>query len=1215
MPFQTFPARFEYLDAIREMVAEAARQARMSEKDVYNVQLAVDEAASNIIEHAYESIPDGNLSVSVEIERDALTIVLHDWGKPFDPDEVAVPDVAADLEDRQIGGLGLFFIRKLMDSVQFQASPENGNRLTLVKKLEQPAAPAPQAKPGWRDLFGLGESILAAATFAEQRDLIFQTASRLFPDAAVGLWLDQAVFRLPDWVEDIFPPEPPSGLMRQALEIDEPIYKQVEDSFSAAVPLQHEKRDIGVIEVRRPPGVKFRQRERDLLEGMARAVSVALVAWHRVTVERWRIGQLGLVRSVSAQIAAEPNLDELARKVTRLIQAKFRYYYVAIFSLEKGDSLKFRASAGGATRRRGRPSSPKLEVQLGQGLIGHVALTGEEKLANDVRQEPLFRPSDSLPETRSEFVLPLKVEDSVVGVLDIQSDQAASFHPYDLLVLRALADTIAVAVEGSRLYSDLQRRAEQLRVVGEVSKQITSFLDLREMMREVAAIIQQKFEYPYVHLFTVHPNRRQIHYQAGSGALSDALEGYVVSLDDPEGLVPWVARNGETVLANDVTCEPRYRPSPLPPANTCSEIVVPLIFGGQVYGILDVQSDRLGAFSEDDKLLFETLADSIAAAIRNADLYRSEQWRRQVADSLREVAVLLSANASLEHVLDSILTELERNLPSDIAAIWLLDEDDLYCAAVHGAQLAELENARAASPEVSTALARALLARQPIIRKAGEPMGPSGVAGGFPDEYSSIAAPLRVGDQSVGILTLAHHTPGRYGHEAYAISTTFASYAAVAIENARLYDSAQEQAYASAALLQVAEAVVSLSDVDEIMGTIVRILPILVGVERAAIYTLDDETGLLMPRESYNIPAQAASLVWRPLLPEDFPLLDSALQRGEPVLNDDAELGPTAWLALSPCDERDAEQLLFSEDRLLMSIPLMLKGLVYGAMLVEEAQGGRRFRARRIEILTGVVQQVALAIQNDLYQQETVARERLETEVQLARQIQQTFIPEKLPERPHWELAARWRTARQVGGDFYDVFELPNQRVGLFIADVADKGVPAALFMALTRTLVRAAVLETESSAEALRRVNDLLYPDCQQGMFVTAVYAVIDEVKGTLTYANAGHNPPLWVSRHKVERLTRTGMALGVMENAEMQECVVQLRKGDSILFYTDGVTEAFSENGEIFGEERLSASLSSGKIPSAMAVLDAVDTSLINFVGEASPSDDITMIAVRRC
>ncbi len=1233
MPTRIFIARFESLDAIREFVADAAHQAGLDEKEVYNVQLAADEAASNIIEHAYEGVADGQIEISTDIADSTLRIEMRDQGKRFDPEAVAAPDINASLEDRVVGGLGLFFMRKLMDEVQFQYSPESGNVLTMLKHLPATRKALKTQRSNWRGLlFGLGERILGATSFSAQRDLLIETASHLVADGEVVLWLNEPYFRLPDWAESIFPLVPPTEFIGVAHESGKTVQKQVEDRLSLAIPLRHAQIGLGVIEVHRLNGKKFSRREHDLLEELAQMASIALVAWHSSTVERWRLGQLSLVRTVSAQIANEPDIDELARKVTRLIQTTFKYYYVAIFTLERGKtSLTFRSGAGGAARgRKGRKvAPPDFSVELGQGLVGTSAASGEQILANDVRSEPRFRHVDSLPETKSEIVIPLKIEERVVGALDVQSSQINAFHPRDMLVLRALADNVAVAVEGAQLYSDVSRQADRLRVVSEVSKQITSILNLRDLMQVVAGIIHNQFKYPYVHLFTVHPNRRQIHYEAGSGARSAALEGYVLNMDDADGIVPWVARNGLPVLANDVEKEPRYRPAPMPPANTRSELTMPLVFNNRVYGVLDVQSDQLNAFSGQDLLLFETLADAIAGAIRNADLYRSEQWRRQVGDSLREVAVLLSANASIDQVLEAILTELERNLPSDISAIWLLDEENIYCAAVHGANAADLERTRRNVPEASAYLATTLLARQPLVRKASDPLGPSALSAGLDAEHSAISVPLRIGDQSVGVLSLAHHTSGRYGHEAQDMVTTFASYAAVAIENARLYDSAQEQAYASAALLQVAQAVVSLSDLDEILGTIARTMPILVGVQRVAIYAWDAAAGLLRPQQAYGIPAENRASVWRALTPAEFPLLAAALERGQTVLCQDAHLGPENWLNVRPCSGEELEAVTYSDDRLLAALPLMVKGETFGVLLVEETAGGRRFRGRRLEILNGIAQQVALAIQNDLFQKETVTRERLEMEVQLARQIQQAFVPETLPAPPGWDLSARWRTARQVGGDFYDIFELPEHRLGLFIADVADKGMPAALFMALTRTLMRAAVLQTDSPAEALRQVNDLLYPDCEQGMFVTAVYAVLDTVTGRLTYANAGHNPPLSVhhvavagrkkgktpkSGLRLQRLTRTGIALGVMEHAEIVERSLDLFPGETLILYTDGITEAFSSAGEIYGEERLLQVLVESAAGSAAQSLDEIDTAVTAFIADAPIADDITMIAVRR-
>jgi sigma-B regulation protein RsbU (phosphoserine phosphatase) len=179
---------------------------------------------------------------------------------------------------------------------------------------------------------------------------------------------------------------------------------------------------------------------------------------------------------------------------------------------------------------------------------------------------------------------------------------------------------------------------------------------------------------------------------------------------------------------------------------------------------------------------------------------------------------------------------------------------------------------------------------------------------------------------------------------------------------------------------------------------------------------------------------------------------------------------------------------------------------------------------------------------------------------------------------------------------------------------VADKGIPAALFMALTRTLVRAAAIQTNSPAEALRQVNDLLYPDCEQGMFVTAVYGALDIQTGLFTYANAGHNPPVWIHTGQIEQLRRTGIALGAVEYSQMTERSINLTAGDLLMFYTDGVTEAFSAGGEIFGEERLLDLLTGLDLEKAEEILDKIDAEVNLFIGDFPVSDDITLIALKR-
>jgi len=1096
----------------------------------------------------------------------------------------------------------------------------------------------------WRNIVRLGEQIVSTNSLAAQRDHIIAVTSQLI-EGDVDVWLDGNIFHLPTHEEvNIFSDQPELRGMQRALKAgggqsrqqraesveinatSETLRhgapkQQSQRAAWAAVPFIEQGITLGALQVTRKKGPEFKKAELHLLERLAGMVSVSLIASHRIAVERFRINQLNLVREVSAQIANALSVDELASRVTELIQQTFHYYYVAIFTLQDDlPTLRFRSSArrndprpAGASRKGKPRATVALDVEIGEGLIGQAAASGEQVLVEDVQQDPRYRHFDVLPETRSEVALPLKFEGRVLGVLDVQSDQVNAFHPNDLLILEALADTIARAVEGAHLYSDLRRRANQLTLIAEVSKSVSSSLDLFTLMENVSSLIHDRFNYQHVNLFTVHHNRRLISFVAGSGERKTDSSHYALSLDDAQGIIPWVAREGQTILANDVKTDRHYRPSPFPPEDTRSELCVPLIYNNEVVGVLDIQSDKVNAFTDDDRIIFEAVADNIATAIHNVDLYRSEQWRRQVADGLREVAGLISADAGVDDVLEAILSELDRNLPVDISAIWLLEDDELYLAACHNCEEAFLEQALYDSPEAYERLMSALYSDEPVIRKSVDPIWITGLTAGFEQDYSGLAVPLRVGDQPYGVITLTHSTPGRYGHEAQTMTATFASYAAVAIENARLYDMAQEQAYASAALLQVAQAVVSLNDLDEILETIIRIMPILVGVERAALYQWNAEKELFLPSQQYGLNEEEEKVFWdRNFMPGEFPFLDACHSDMSlmacPLLD---ERGFSAWVSLKPCLDVN----LGSPGVFLFAVPIAVKDALYGVMLVEEAPGGLRFRARRLEIITGIAQQAALAIQNDLLQKEMVVRERLETEVQLARQIQQTFIPESLPQFEDWELAARWKTARQVGGDFYDVFDLPNRRLGLFIADVADKGVPAALFMALTRTLVRAAVTELESPAEAMKRVNDLLIPDTRQGMFVTAVYAVLDMNTNELTYVNAGHNPPLWVKQDgRIEKFTRTAIALGVVTGERVEQRTIKFESCDNLFLYTDGLTESFNDDGEFFGEQRLMNAIRSSLCSSASDLLDVVEKSLLNFVQDMPPADDLTMLVLRK-
>ncbi len=255
----------------------------------------------------------------------------------------------------------------------------------------------------------------------------------------------------------------------------------------------------------------------------------------------------------------------------------------------------------------------------------------------------------------------------------------------------------------------------------------------------------------------------------------------------------------------------------------------------------------------------------------------------------------------------------------------------------------------------------------------------------------------------------------------------------------------------------------------------------------------------------------------------------------------------------------------------------------------------------------------------EAWREATSSRDRLiaiQNELGVAGKMQQAILPTEFLNKPGYEMYGSMTPARDVGGDFFDVLYLSNGCVGLVIADVSDKGVPAALFMMASRTLVKASGLSLKSPGEALREVNDLLYDDNETMMFVTLLYAVYNPSTGELTYANGGHNAPLIAHADgSSSTLPGTrGIALGVMPDMEYEERTISIAPGDTIVFYTDGVTEAINEANEEYGMERLQEVFTSSPPQDAKTATAAVLDSVNDFAGTVSQFDDITCLIFRR-
>ncbi|MCU0499238.1 MAG: SpoIIE family protein phosphatase [Anaerolineae bacterium] len=300
--------------------------------------------------------------------------------------------------------------------------------------------------------------------------------------------------------------------------------------------------------------------------------------------------------------------------------------------------------------------------------------------------------------------------------------------------------------------------------------------------------------------------------------------------------------------------------------------------------------------------------------------------------------------------------------------------------------------------------------------------------------------------------------------------------------------------------------------------------------------------------------------------------------------------------------------------RAILCAPMATKGRLVGVLYVDTSMRSGNFSQADRDLLSAVAGQAAIALENARLYTVAVEKGRLERELQMAREIQESLLPRQMPQVAHYQVAARWESAREVAGDFYDAFELGEDRFGVVIADVSDKGAPAALFMAVARTMIRAHSFAGLSAIDTVSRTNDLILDDADSGMFVT-VYHSVFESNGRSVHVNAGHNPPIYY-RAKAKELffmSRGGRAVGWFPENPLHQTDMQLEPGDLLVYYTDGVTEAQSTKGEFFGEDRLAEIIQRCVDYSPQALIDEIVKAVDLFAKGMPPFDDQTLVIVR--
>jgi nitrate/nitrite-specific signal transduction histidine kinase len=417
----------------------------------------------------------------------------------------------------------------------------------------------------------------------------------------------------------------------------------------AIVPLQSKGRILGTFFAMTYGLHEFTEQHVQLLSSIAHQIGMAIDSARLFQTERRHAEQSRVIAEVGRRVTSILDIDEVLVQVVHLLQSAFEYDHVGIALIE-GNEAVYKVGAGPLWENPEFGFEPTRLTVGGEGLTGWVASSGEALLVPDVSREPRYI-SMSGSNTQSELIVPIKLKEQVIGVLDVQSEQTNAFDESDMTVVQSLANQAAIALENARLFDAEQRRAEQFRVMSEVGQRMTSILDVDQLLTEIVSLIRDAFGYYLVDIALIEGD--DLIVKAGVGDCFRDPEFCPPRLKvEGKGIMAWVARNGKPLLAPIVTQDARYLPLP-DGLETQSELAVPLKTKTAIIGVLDVQSDRPHAFDNSDMIVLRSLANQAAVAIENARLYEQARQlavveeRQRLARELHDAVTQTLFSASL----------------------------------------------------------------------------------------------------------------------------------------------------------------------------------------------------------------------------------------------------------------------------------------------------------------------------------------------------------------------------------------------------------------------------------------------------------------------------------------------------------------------------------------------------------------------------------------
>jgi GAF domain-containing protein len=612
--------------------------------------------------------------------------------------------------------------------------------------------------------------------------------------------------------------------------------------------------------------------------------------------------------------------------------------------------------------------------------VARMQRTRQPMIIHDVQADPAWLPLEGGEYIRSWIGAPLLAQGQMIGTLNLDKAIPGYYQPEDAVQIMAFANQLAVVIENARLLETERQRSAQFRLIGDISQQVLSILEPQALLDYAVRAIQSQFGYYYVGVFLTDPSEEYIIEQANGHPLYAApglKEGLRLRIGE-EGIAGHVAATGQAYLANDVSQDPFYVADEIL-TETRSELVIPIKMGDRIIGVLDLNSDRLDAFDDSDLFVAQNLADRLALGLENARLFAAEAHRRREAETLQAVTKALSSTLDLQNLFEIILRELQQVVPYDSASVQRLSGDRLEI--IGGRGFPNLEELLGASfdltatdnpnREVIESRAPVILDDAPAVYEEfkREPHAQAGIR-------SWLGVPLLCGNQAIGMIALDRREPGFYTEKDARLALAFAAQAAIAIENARLFD-AERQLYHEtqqrlkelALLFDTSAAVSSSLDVGKVVHTTAEQVTQALEVGGCSVSLWDRDRDVLVTLVDYALSPDFGGIQPPGTI---YPLPNYPASRW--VLTNRRSLA--VRISDPEADPYEVAGMIAKGIQSLLMVPMVARDEVIGLLELWEPGWERDYTPTEINLCQTLANQAAAALENARLFQETESRVR-----------------------------------------------------------------------------------------------------------------------------------------------------------------------------------------------------------------------------------------------